>query len=365
MEFVSRKQLGRAPAYRQPALRIEQRNRRSAPSYAFAMPVEKVTDTPKPVVSIEKKPITAQSLHKAVKPVAHVTTSIDGVIPRKPVSRKIESKTHHATVESKSSEQKAAVHTPSVLSQRVGLKQSNLERAVQPANDRPTQKHAKRSKYSKRTAIAYGFAGLLILSGFAVVAQGFFANQAVETQVKALTNEAASGQSPALPTDKKPKDKNYVANYAVAPLLPRTITIPAANVSQSRVMPMGTDKDGAMEAPKTTYDAGWYTSSARPGEIGAVVIDGHVLGDGSPGIFGKIKNLKAGDAITIERGDHKQLKYQVQKVETVPVNKVDMAKLLVSVDTSKPGLNLITCGGKFDPKTIHFDSRTVVYAVQQ
>lgn len=65
------------------------------------------------------------------------------------------------------------------------------------------------------------------------------------------------------------------------------------------------------------------------------------------------------------RGDSKKFSYTVSKTETIPVGDVDTGKLLVSADTNKPGLYLITCAGDYDKNSDEFNSRTIVYAVQQ
>lgn len=219
-------------------------------------------------------------------------------------------------------------------------------------------------KKRKGYRLLYVAAASIFLLGGSVVLQGFLTNKDAETQVRALQTQAGDGESSGLPTDEKPKDKNYVANHKVSPLLPRVLSISSIGVS-ARVTQVGTDKEGAMLAPSTAYDAGWYTGSSRPGENGAMVIDGHVRGVGGPGVFDKLNKLKAGDEITVERGDGNKYTYAVTGTETVSTKDVDMGKLLVSSDTAVPGLNLITCAGTYDAKNNQFDKRTVVYAVQK
>jgi LPXTG-site transpeptidase (sortase) family protein len=132
----------------------------------------------------------------------------------------------------------------------------------------------------------------------------------------------------------------------------------------ARILQVSVNKDNQMEVPKTAYDVAWYNGSSRPGENGSMVIDGHVQGVGGPAIFSDLKKLAVGDAIEVTRGDGKKFSYTVSKTETIPVDQVDMGKLLVSADTNKPGLNLITCAGDYDKSSDAFNSRTIVYAVQ-
>ena len=216
----------------------------------------------------------------------------------------------------------------------------------------------------KSPRLLYAAAACIFLLGGSVVLQGFLTNQSAQTQVKALQSSSDDSSGGGLPTDEKPKDKNYVANHKVSPFLPRVITISSIGVS-ARVTQVGIDKEGAMLAPTTAYDAGWYTGSSRPGENGAMVIDGHVRGVGGPGVFSDLDSLKEGDEISIERGDGTKLEYGVVSTETVALSELDMGKLLVSANTALPGLNLITCAGTYDQKNDQFDKRTIVYAVQK
>ena len=120
-----------------------------------------------------------------------------------------------------------------------------------------------------------------------------------------------------------------------------------------------------MQAPKSTFDVGWYDGSSKPGEPGAMFIDGHVSGPKNRGIFYDIKKLKKGDVVEIERGDGLKLEFKVVAVEKYDANNVDMNKALRSYDPSKQGLNLMTCAGQFLPKEQTFNQRVVVYTVLQ
>lgn len=235
---------------------------------------------------------------------------------------------------------------------------------VPPAHPVPLPTKKPKRKTRKKTVwVIYGAAAVVLGVGVVLAYQAYRANQAVETQITRLTSEEPSTGSANLPTNEKPKDPEFVANYKVAPLVPQHITINKISV-HARVLQVGVDKDGRMDAPKTAYDAAWYTGSSRPGEQGAMVIDGHVQGAGGDAVFTDLKKLVAGDTIEITRGDGKKFAYTVVSIATVGVNEVDMGKLLVSQDTARPGLNLITCGGSFDADSGQFDQRTVVYALQ-
>ncbi len=245
------------------------------------------------------------------------------------------------------------------------------ESAIEEKPKRPIAVQAKKKakkRYGKKLALQlYALAGLVLLIGGTLAYQAYHTNTLVEKQVTQLKEQVAvsadAGSSNLPPNEEKPKDSNYIQNYKVAPLVPRTITIKKIGV-YARILQVGTDAEGRMDVPKTAYDTAWYTGSSRPGEQGAMIVDAHVMSIGGLAVFSNLKKLVAGDTISIVRGDGKEFHYTVTLTEQVPVDKVNMGKLLVSHDSTKPGLNLITCGGRYDAETATFDDRTIVYAVQ-
>jgi sortase (surface protein transpeptidase) len=130
----------------------------------------------------------------------------------------------------------------------------------------------------------------------------------------------------------------------------------------ARVLQVGITKDGALATPSNVFDSAWYKQSAKPGQPGATLIDGHVSSWTTNGVFYGIKKLVAGDTITIERGDGTKLDYSVVKTMTYQADAVDMASLIKPVTAGKSGLNLITCGGKYDTKSGEFTQRIAVFA---
>jgi LPXTG-site transpeptidase (sortase) family protein len=155
------------------------------------------------------------------------------------------------------------------------------------------------------------------------------------------------------------------AAYAVPADHPKNLIIDSLGVN-ANVLPMGTLNDGALDAPKTAWDVGWYEKSALPGtNDGALLIDGHVNDRlGKPGVFYGIDSLKSGDDLSIERGDGAMYTYSVVRVEQKPLADVDMAKMQRSITPGKEGLNLITCGGEYDDARGSYDDRVLVYAVR-
>ena len=225
-------------------------------------------------------------------------------------------------------------------------------------------KRTKRGRKGKLniSLLLYAMAGLLLVAGGYVVISGIRTNDHVKAQVKQLQSASQSSDDAGdTPTDEKPTTA-AVSGYTVAPLLARYLDIPKLGV-HARVRPLGIKNDNTLKAPTNGYDVGWYDASSRPGENGAMLIDGHSNVLGTPGVFAKLPKLVAGDVIKVTRGDGKVLSYKVRTVETVDDKKVDMSSLLVSADTAKPGLNLITCAGDVIPGTLHLNKRALVQAV--
>ena len=147
--------------------------------------------------------------------------------------------------------------------------------------------------------------------------------------------------------------------YTVAADIPRILSIPSLGVN-ARVLRMSVDREGAIEAPKGIWDTGWYDGSAKPGS-GNTFIDGHTSGPTMPAVFAKLKDIKAGAEIEIERGDGTRLRYAVRTVTTTKVTDIDMRAVL-----NGPGgdaLTLMTCGGTYQGN-FTYDSRVIVMATR-
>jgi LPXTG-site transpeptidase (sortase) family protein len=236
---------------------------------------------------------------------------------------------------------------------------------------RPTaQKHRRpiRLVYIfRRQSLMYAGAVLVFALGLYVSFSGLYANKRVAVQVQTLQKQAVKGAATGStdetvpPSTEKPSAA-AVRGYAVSPLNPRYIDIPKLKV-HSRVLAMTVDRKNELQAPYGIYDAGWYNASSHPGENGAMLIDGHSGIGSTHGIFHDLTKLVAGDPITIKRGDGQVFTYKVVDVKVQDVGAVDMGNLLVSADTAKPGLNLITCAGDQIPGTFSLKQRVVVRAV--
>ena len=208
-----------------------------------------------------------------------------------------------------------------------------------------------------KNRITIGVLILLFVVGGAIVIQ-YVSKLSGKSSISAqsVTRDQLSEAAPA---------DTVVNQYVVAPSNPRFLIIPKLDI-KSRVKALSVDKNGKLAAPDNIYDAGWYKSSAKPGSLsGATLIDGHVSGPRKKGIFHDLKTLRADDQLIIERGDGRIINYRVVATESFNKDHVNMAKALTPINPIKPGLNLITCAGKYlsDEKT--YAQRLVVYAVQE
>lgn len=166
------------------------------------------------------------------------------------------------------------------------------------------------------------------------------------------------------PKTEPPTTESKLA-HKVPPTHPRYLIIPRLNIN-TNIYALGKTKEGAIDAPQTAWGAGWYQEGTLPGTgSGAALIDGHVNDAfNTPGVFYELSSLTPDDKVTIVRGDNKELYYKVVKVTEEPLENIDMSKVLRSVDVEKEGLNLITCGGKYDRTASTYTNRVIVYAVR-
>lgn len=254
----------------------------------------------------------------------------------------------------------AIVRPVPAIASRPGVKTSQ---AARPQPKSPPKTKSKRRRFLQ-PAVLYVTAAMLIVFGGWLAYNGLVANKRVSEQVQRLSDkaEAADGSSEGNPPSITPPTSEAVKNYSVAPNLPKYIDIPSLSV-HARILSMGVDSKNTLQAPGNVYDAGWYNASAQPGQTGGMLIDGHISSWSTKGVFYGLNQLKTGDTITVTRGDNRQFTYKVVTSQTKPVDQVDMGSLLVSPDSNKPGLSLISCSGEVIPGTNEYDKRIMIQAV--
>lgn len=239
------------------------------------------------------------------------------------------------------------------------------QRTLEAESSAPTPKSKPpKKRFARLRKIAYvvciaGLVGLVVY--FAVDA--FITNARIKDSLETpvVDNSDPASRQAAEGRDETAVEDDALANYTVAADAPRLLTINEIDV-RARILPMEVNPDNSMQAPLNIYDSGWYTGSTKPGQSGAMLIDGHASGPTREGLFAYLDTLKKGDEVTVERGDGETFSYTVRHVETVDLEDVDMQKLLQTYDGAEQGLNMITCAGAWmqDEKT--FNQRTMVYA---
>lgn len=161
---------------------------------------------------------------------------------------------------------------------------------------------------------------------------------------------------------------------------PIAMSIPSIDVSSS-LIETGLLPDGTPEVPPVTTpgQASWWSGSPTPGSVGPATLLGHVDGEvngvpGQPGVFQRLRELKPGDRVVVDRLAAAPVIFVVDRVEAFPKSAFDQvdgqpsaATLAVYGDVARPELRLITCGGDFDhdPRVRSYRDQIVAFAHQQ
>jgi hypothetical protein len=120
--------------------------------------------------------------------------------------------------------------------------------------------------------------------------------------------------------------------------------------------------DGKMEDPTGPWVVSWYQQSAELGEIGNILLAGHVDYWGvGPSVFFNVRDLAAGDQIDLTDENGEVYGYSVVWNETYLLDELisgGMADLVAP--TEGQVVTLFTCGGEFDYVNGEYLSRTVV-----
>jgi len=311
-------------------------------------------------VTVPSRGIPMQATQRPVEvvhmTVTHQTRKISDILPNGEV---IITETDRTTYET---DVETAPQIKAIESLSPQDKNEALQRALRHANQ-----SLKKERRQKRDLKRYG---LVLIASILVLVTGYVSIDTILTnqQVKAETTEQAPAGSTTHTKDEEGQDEakvsaNALSTYTVAPELPRAIYINKINVT-ARVLPMSVNADGSVQSPKNIFDAGWYNGSVKPGDIGAMFVDGHASGPTREGLFAYLDKLVEGDEIQIEKGDGSKLTYKVVHTEITDLSAVDMKKMLLPYGNNLRGLNLMTCTGNWVEDLKTYDKRVLVYAAQ-
>jgi LPXTG-site transpeptidase (sortase) family protein len=117
--------------------------------------------------------------------------------------------------------------------------------------------------------------------------------------------------------------------------------------------------DGVMQDPTGPWVVSWYKETAKLGEIGNIVMAGHLdYWDVGPAVFFNITQLVKGDTITITGEDNEPYVYSVDWIRNYDADNAPIQDIVGP--TEDENLTLITCGGPFDYANGVYLQRTVV-----
>lgn len=154
--------------------------------------------------------------------------------------------------------------------------------------------------------------------------------------------------------------------------VPSPTTVPVAEPKRLQIPSIGVDaaveyvglaEDGSMDVPKDPTEVAWYKLGPKPGENGNAVIAGHVDWGGKVMPFWGLKDLKAGDTVTVIATDGKKYDFAVESSKWYTAEGAPVEEVFKS--SSTPEITLITCGGTFDRVHRQYLDRLVVRAKQR
>ncbi len=216
----------------------------------------------------------------------------------------------------------------------------------------------------RRLPVLLGLSAVFVLSvGLTISFFQWQSNKHINNALEKAVTNANSGADNGVPSTAPISDDTF-KNYTVSANQPRYIFINKLNV-KAIVLSLGVTSSNEMQVPSNNNAAGWYNQSSLPGQLGAMLIDGHVGVGAYHGIFHNLNTLATGDIINIERGDGQLINYKVFKKQTYDYDKVDMEAALKPINSQKSGLNLITCTGEVIKGTNKYNQRLVVFTEQQ
>ncbi|HKJ56992.1 MAG TPA: class F sortase [Nitriliruptoraceae bacterium] len=149
----------------------------------------------------------------------------------------------------------------------------------------------------------------------------------------------------------------------ITPQLPTGVADPV----RLEIPSIGVDADlvdlslgnGDPEVPDAWEDAGWYSTTRNPGEIGPAVIAGHIDSKEGPAVFFRLDELGEGDEVVVHGADGSTVTFVVTGSGQYP--KTELPDEVFGFGQPQPELRLITCGGSFDSAAGHYVDNLVVY----
>lgn len=177
--------------------------------------------------------------------------------------------------------------------------------------------------------------------------------------VRTATPRPATAAAPPSPTPVvAPSARLSAASTGPAPT---RLSINSIGVNAA-VVTAGIDANNTMQAPPSGDVVAWYTFSAAPGNRGNVVISGHVDFGRATAVFWRLREIQAGDRVSVFGVGGEEFRYEVTDVASYQSTGPPLEQILGQ--TSFEALTLITCDGTFDTNVHAYDHRLIVRAVR-
>ena len=164
-------------------------------------------------------------------------------------------------------------------------------------------------------------------------------------------------QAPELSATQSPERTLDVRPLRERPAPPIGLSIPGLGVD-APIAPTP-QIDGALRIPPPD-EAGWYAGGPRPGEPGRAVIVGHLDTVDGPAVFAALPRIRRG--MTIEIAGDDGVSHSFETIGVASVSKSTFPAQSVYAPSRKPTLALITCSGRFDEATGHYENNLIIFA---
>ncbi|MGP3933242.1 class F sortase [Nonomuraea sp. KM88] len=140
---------------------------------------------------------------------------------------------------------------------------------------------------------------------------------------------------------------------------PVRLRVPAIKLS-TKMIPLRLDAERRLVAPKAFDRVGWNEAGPEPGERGVAVVAGHVDSTTGPAVFYRLRHLRKGDRVHVDRADGSTVTFVVGRVTRYPKSRVPDKEVYHGGAGAE--LRLITCGGTFDRARRSYRDNVIVFA---
>ncbi|GAA2128706.1 sortase domain-containing protein [Nocardioides bigeumensis] len=190
--------------------------------------------------------------------------------------------------------------------------------------------------------VALLLAGVLLIAGCGDASDPLVASSPGSAATGATESAAATGATPRKPD-----------------VSPVQLRIPAIQVS-TPLVGLGLHEDGTVEVPTNPDRAGWYELGTVPGQPGSSVILGHLDSLDGPAVFAELATLRVGQDVEVGLSDGTTVTFRIRRIATF-ANADFPADLVYAGSRGQTTLNLVTCGGEYDPDLGGYQANVVVF----